>query len=389
MLGNYIAVGLRYLWAHKSYSAINIVGLSCAMACAILSSAYIAEEYRYVNYHENGHRIYRVIREIRRDGDASFSDWVSGGSVVAMRELFPEVEVAARAGATRYTRSWLRAGDVTLSDFFCRADPELLEVFDFGFVRGELRTEPMTAVITESVARKFYGDADPIGETLTLVDAGPMGDYIITGILRDIPKYAYVPIGVLTAAPPTAFVNKEQRIWDGWASDLWGPKGYVRLPEGFQVERVEQALKEVMSRSIPKEMAQKATLHLQPMDEATLYGYGKPGQGSIHTIIFHLMIALIIAAVACANFVNLAVSRTVARAGEIASRKAIGARWSDIVVQFVTEAAVITGVALLLGFVIASFETISGFFGGNLLRPNLLDWRFILGIATAWIGVSL
>ena len=101
MLKNYITVAIRYLWMHKSYAAVNVVGLSCAMACAILVSAYVAEEFRYVNHHENGHRIFRVIREVGRDRDASFNDWVSGGTTVAIRELFPEIEAAARASASQ------------------------------------------------------------------------------------------------------------------------------------------------------------------------------------------------------------------------------------------------------------------------------------------------
>ena len=342
-----------------------------------------------MNYHPNGDRIYRVLREIRYDGGVSYNDWLSGGTTVAIREHFPEIEAAARASASQHTRVWLRAGGKTLSDWFCSADKEILEVFDFEFVRGGLLTSPMTAVVTESVARRFFGDADPIGQTITLVDTGPMGDYKITGILKDIPKYASIRIGVITAAPPSDYVNREARNWEGWVDNLWGPKNYVLLPEGFSTERVEQVLNDVMSRSIPKEMAAKTTIHLLPMSEARLYGEGGPGDGTIHDITFYVMILVIIGAVACANYINLAVARTVARKGEIASRKAIGARARDIILQFVTEACVISAAALVLGFVLASLDSVAGLFGGHLVNANAADWRFIAGNSCALVLISL
>ena len=313
MFRSHFFTAVRSLSQHKAYAAINVVGLACALATAVLVCAMAIEELRYVNYHENGHRIFAVLKEVRHEGGANYSDWVSGGTTVALRNLFPEIEVAARAHASQHTRRWLRAGDKTLSEFFCRADPELLDVFGFDFVRGGLQSAAMTAVVTESVAYRFFGTADPIGKTITLVDAGPIGDYTITGVLKDISHYAFIRIGVVTAAPPTDFVNGNFKTWEGWNDDLWGPKNYVLLPEGFPPETIEQALNDAMVRSVPQEFSEKMTLHLRPMDTIRLHGFGEPGEGTIHTITFFLSIAIIVAAVACANFVNLAVARIVAR----------------------------------------------------------------------------
>ena len=167
LLSNHIICTIRHLWRHRGYAAINVVGLACALACAILVCALAVEELRYVDYHENGHRIFAVFTEIRDDGGTTVSDWAPGGATVAIRELFPEIEAAARAWASQHTRSWLRAGDRTLEEFFCGADPELLDVFGFELVRGEFTSAPMTAVVTESVAVKFFGNADPIGQSMT------------------------------------------------------------------------------------------------------------------------------------------------------------------------------------------------------------------------------
>jgi len=311
---------------------------------------------------------------------------VSGGTTVAVREQFPEV-TAARASASQYTRSWLRVGERTLSDWFCRADPELLEVFGFEVTRGQLRTDAMTAAITESVARKLFGDADPLGQTVTLV--GPMWDFTITGILEDIPKYAYIRLGMVTLAPPSEHVAGRLSEWEGWRGELWGPKNYLLLPEGMGPEPIEAALNRALDRALPAKDAAKMALHLQPMNEARLYGYG-PGQGTIQDLGFFGTITLIVAAVACANFVNLAVARTMARADEIATRKAIGAGWHDIVGQFLTEALLVTAAATVLGAMLASLDPVASVFGWNPVTLHfVIDWHFAASVGALLLVVAV
>jgi putative ABC transport system permease protein len=393
ILRSHLTVALRHLRRHRGYAVINITGLACALACAILVCALTVGELLYVDYYEHGDRIYAVFLEVRHEEESSYDDWAPGGVTVAIREMFPEVEAAARAMMPLGPRSreWLQAGGKTLEEFFVRADPEFLDVFEFGFVRGELSSEPMTAVITESAARRFFGDADPVGQSITYLGERLKGDYRITGILKDIPPHAFVRVGVLTVAPPTSYVSRNISMWEGWRSDFWGPKNYVRLPEGFSPQPVERALNEVLARSVHEGLAEQATLHLRPLNTIRLYGWDVPGfwEGTIHTIIRYLTITLIIAAVACANFVNLSVARTLARSAEIATRKAIGARRFDLVMQSVTEAVVIACFALVLGIALALYRPVAELFGDPLSIAVLSDWRFAAGIAIAVVLIGL
>ncbi|NKB72641.1 MAG: FtsX-like permease family protein [Candidatus Latescibacteria bacterium] len=388
MLWNHITVAVRHLWLHRGYTATNVLGLACAMASVLFLCSLVTEELRYVNYHENGHRIFRVLKEVRGDVRTNYSDWVSGGTTVVVREQFPEV-IAARAYASHGTREWLRVGDQTLQDFSCRADPQLLEVFGFELMHGQLSTDATTAVITESLARKFFGDADPVGQTITMVES--MRDFTITGVLQDIPKYANIRLGLVTAAPRSNYTTRDLQAWEGWLPSLWGPKNYLLLPEGMGPERIEAALNRVLARSLPAEGASKVTLHLQPMDEAHLFGYG-PGQwqGRIQDLGFFGMISLILVAVACANFVNLAVARTTARASEIATRKAIGAGWFDIVGQFLTEAVLVTAAATILGAVFASVDPVTSVLGWNpMTLATLTDWYFAASVGALFLVVAV
>ena len=220
MLRNHFIVALRHLWLHKGHTAANVVGLACAMASVIFLCSYVTEVLRYANYHENGHRIFRVLKEVRYDARTSYSDWVPGGTTVAVREQFPEV-IAARAYASYSTRTWLRVGDQTLQDFSCRADPQLLEVFGCELTRGQLITDATTAVITDALARKFFGDADPVGQTITFVES--TRDFTITGVLQDIPKYANIRLGLVTAAPRSDYTTRDLQAWDGVTPVWWTP----------------------------------------------------------------------------------------------------------------------------------------------------------------------
>ena len=384
-----LRLSLRNLMREKTYGIVSIVGIAVAMACATMVSAYIIEQYRYVNYYEDGHRIYRVLKEVRTDSGSRFGDWVSGGATVALRELFPEeVEISARATVSYFTRRWIRAGKVTLGQFFCRADPELLDVFGFKMIRGHLSSDPMTVIVTEQVATKFFGDEDPIGKVVTLLDAGPMGDYKITGILEDIPKYATLKIDFVTTAPPTDYVVEEQSMWEGWRGDLWGPKNFVRLAEGMSPYPVERVLNEMMRRSIRQEIATKTTLHLQPMTKMRLYGEGGSG-GRIDTVKMYVSITGILIAIACANFLNLAVARTVARSREIASRKALGANRADIFCQFMAEVITIALIALGLGVALTTFAPGADFFGGHLTGADLVEWKLVVAVVAVTLIVGL
>ena len=369
----WLKLSVRNLLREKIYGLVSILGLAIAMTCTILVYTRVMDDYRYVNYHKNGDRIYRVLLKRQNDSGFSVGDWVPGGITVGFREHFPEVELAARATASFFTKNWIRSGDVTLRQFFCRADPELLDMLDFEFVRGGLETSPGTVVVTESVARRFFKDANPIGKVISRL---PGSDYKITGVLKDIPEYAHIRINFLTASTPI----KLDKSWNGWSASLTGPKNYVRLREGSDAVEVEKRLNDLMARSVPVDAVKVGSLHLQPMTRAYLYGeaeFGHADQSKMAYLRFLIVIAIVIIVVASVNFINLAAARTLARSREIATRKAVGAKKIDIVLQFLIESMTVSSVAVLLGLALAALLPVSEFTGirfswGDLSNPNMI-----------------
>lgn len=380
---NNFKLSIRNLMREKVYGLVSIAGLAIAMACAILVCTRVIEDLRYATYYENGDRIYRVLRRTQTDTGFHVIDWTPGGIAVGLREHFPEVEYAARATTSFFSKDWIKSGEITRREFFCFADPELIDMLGFEFIQGRLETFPGTVVVTENAAKRFFKDENPIGKIIT---KQPGSDYKITGVLKDIPKYAHIRIDFLAVStPPNA-----GKSWDGWVPELWGPKNYIMLHEGSNVEEVEKKLNDLMAQSV--DALTPTTLHLQPMTRAYLYGateFGHTGESKMAYLLKLIAIALVIIIVACVNFINLAAARTLSRSREIATRKAMGAEKRDIILQFLTESLTVAFIAAILGLTLASTLPVYHLFGLTFTWQTFENPDMLIGLISIVFLVGL
>lgn len=387
-----VKLAVRNLLRDRTYGVVSIVGLSLALACAILVWARAVEEYRHVEHYRDGDRIYRILRQsVHADGGAAVNDWVNGGATVALR-TFPEVELAARATASLFTRSWHRVGEKTRHLFFCRADPELIELLELSFLKGGLETGAMTAVVTARVAADLFGTTDPIGRTLTLLEGSAAGDYRITGILEEVPPYAHIRIDVMTAAPPSSVVREDYETWSAWNAGLRGPKNYLRLAVGADPTAVEDRLNDVMRRSVPEESSRNRFLRLQPMSRAHLYGeqeFGRHGESPIAYLRLLVLVTIAVVGVACANFVNLSAARIVARTREVATQRALGAGRGQVFARFLVESMVVSLLSLALAYALAVEAPFTRVFGDTLTIASLTNPRILFGMVAIALAVGL
>ena len=167
MLHNYLTITLRNLGRHPGYAVINVLGLATGLATCILIGMFVRYELSVDAWHEKGDRIYRVIRETRSDGDPEFEPRTTGALAIAMRRDFPDVEAAVRVWPTPAKVHY--DGDVFDFDMVA-ADVELFNLFDLPFLRGSPATftDPYFIALTESAARRVFGDDDPIGKSLSI-----------------------------------------------------------------------------------------------------------------------------------------------------------------------------------------------------------------------------
>ena len=348
MLRNYLTVAIRNLMRHKTYSVINTLGLSVGMACGILILLFIQDEFKHASYHPNGHRIFKVWREIKHPaGKSVFKEWHEGKIALAMRDQFPEIQVVGRANASHFTEQWIRVAHKMRREFFVIVDSEFLEAFHYPMVSGDLSAalaQPGSVLITEGAAKRFFGDEDPIGRIVTNVKYDM--DFRITGVMRDIPRYAHLRFDFLTSPHHPQASERFRRSWDH------SNKIYLMLPEGHSHLKLESKLRDFYARHMDEDVAGENILRLRPVSREYLYGLsgGQPRIGQIHQLALFGVAVLLIA---CINFMNLATARSADRAKEVGMRKVVGAFRRQLIVQFQGESILLSLMALVFAYGLA------------------------------------
>ena len=237
MLKSYFTVAARQLVKQKLYSAINIIGLAVGLACCLLIALYVRHELSFDRHYQNADRIYRISRDFLFDDGRERQRLAANAPVVAeLLELdFPEIEQTARIYCCG---SILAAGpDGAYFEDAYLADNEIFELLDFEWLRGDpagALVEPYTMVVTESAARRYFGDSDPIGETLLIENQWPAR---ITGVLRDLPDNTHLQFRILISLPTTVAAFGPDFV-EGWSSNNFHT--YVMLEPGADIASIEQ-----------------------------------------------------------------------------------------------------------------------------------------------------
>jgi putative ABC transport system permease protein len=352
MLKNYLKIALRNLFRHKGYSFINIAGLAVAIACCLLIGFYVIDELGYDRFHKNADRIYRVAAERRRNDDVRLSAWSPVPMGPALQEEIPEV-----TKAVRFWRAFQPVISYEEKHFrekkFYFTDPSILEVFSFELIEGNPASalaSPGNVVITESSAKKYFGEKVPVGKTLRYVGfPADSVSLVVTGVLRDLPHNSQFEFDFLASL---VGVETENDNW-GSTKPIWT---YVLLPENYPPNHLESKLSDFVTRHFNSANSfDSRILHLEALSDVHLYsryeGGFKPPSDITYVYLFSA-IGFFILLIACINFMNLATARSLKRAREVGMRKVLGAHRSQLVRQFLGEAFLFGGLAALLSLVL-------------------------------------
>ncbi|MCI0695038.1 ABC transporter permease [candidate division KSB1 bacterium] len=352
MFKNYLKIALRNLLRQKGYSFINIAGLAVGMACCLLIIFYVQDELSYDRFHENAERFYRVAAERHRNTDVRWSAWSPVPMGPALRAEIPEV-----TEAIRFWRAFQPVISYEDKHFrekkFYFTDPAVFAVFSFELSKGDRATAlaaPGTVVITETSAKKYFGAADPIGKTLRYVGyPADTVNLVVTGVLRDLPHYTQFEFDFLASL---LGVETEQDNW-GSTKPIWT---YVLLPENYSPNLLESKLPAFVERHFTSaNSSDSRILHLEPLRDIHLYSRYEGGfksKSDIAYVYLFSAIGFFILLIACINFMNLATARSLKRAREVGMRKVLGAQRAQLVKQFLGEAFLLGGLALLLALVL-------------------------------------
>ncbi|QEC52992.1 putative ABC transport system permease protein [Anseongella ginsenosidimutans] len=365
MLKNYFKIAIRSLVNQRGYFLINIAGLSVGITCCLLIFQYVAFEYSFDDFNENAPNLYRVNVTTVSSGDDPNTTPTFGWAMAPMMaqetpevmrfaRLHPEYDNAIVSNPTQPAKAFEEEG-------VYYADPAFLQMFSYPLISGDpslALTEPETIILSESVAKKYFGSKDPMGQTLD-VRGWISGKFRVSGIFRDIPVNSHLQFDILL--PMADLLQKSQQYKDpisGW--DWKNFITYVQLHPEINVAAVEQKFTDVILENKEADWRPTKTtanVNLQPVWDIHLnkdIAAPKATMGSYRTVYFFIIIGLITLLIALVNYINLATARALNRAREVGVRKAIGAGKKQLIIQFLCESVVTLLIATTLGISLAA-----------------------------------
>ncbi|MFC1620052.1 ABC transporter permease [Candidatus Neomarinimicrobiota bacterium] len=363
MFISYLKIDLRSAIRHKLYSLINVLGLAIGVTACIIILLYVQDEFSYDRWNSRAEHIYRVVRDGAFQGEAYQSAQTSSMLATTMAEEFPEVEAATRF-RTIGGFPVLRYGDKAFSEERVTfADSSIFDVFDLQLIRGDTKTalnQPNSIILSESTARRYFGDEDPMGKIMT---SDKVNQRIVTGVYQDIPRNSHFHYDGLVSFVTSA--SSRSTLWFNHFIYT-----YIVLKEGADWRETEAKLADLVRKYVGPEIeqamgmswdrmqAEGSAYHmiLQPLTDIHLKSHmlGEiEANGNITYVNIFAVIAVFILLLACINFMNLATARSVSRAKEVGIRKVAGSYRSSLIGQFLSESVVLTllAVALAVGLV--------------------------------------
>lgn len=375
LFGNYFKVARRGLYRNKAFSAINISGLAIGLASAIVLLLWIRNELSYDQFHKNRDRVYQVLTRTPYDG-RKVVNW--GTAPV----LAPVIQTAYHREVDTVVRmSWVgafifSAGDKHLQTQGCTTDPGFFELFSFPLLKGDPATAlkgPRSLVLTEKLAKKLFGNDDPMGR-IVRVDSTP--GFIVTAILKDLPPNTRFTFEYLL---PWSYMREVH--WDVPNWKINNAETYVLLHPGVTEEMANKSMRMIIHEHAPEVNAE---LFLHPMRKWRLYSNFEDGRltgGEINFVRMLGFIAAFILLIACINYMNLSTARSIRRAREVGIRKVVGAGRGSLIGRFLGESILIAFLAaiLALGIVALTLPWFRQLVDTHLTVPWADPWFWIAG----------
>jgi putative ABC transport system permease protein len=342
MIKNYIKTTLRSLLKNRSYSFLNIAGLAIGVACASLIFLWVQDELTFNHNFAKRATLYKIYENQTYNGKISTFFGTPGPMAKAMKAEIPGIKNAARMSGDGGQLFVL--GDKSITENGNYADAEIFSMLRLPFVKGSddgAFRELHSVVISEKMAKVFFGDADPMGKSLRLNN---IDDYTVTGVFKDLPENATYQFQWLAPIQNVDHTQPWMTVWGAnWVRTL------VELEPNANVAAVNKALEHYITSKTQK--TNTTVCFLFGMNDWNLHNNftnGKMDGGKIQYVNLFSFIAWIILLIACINFMNLSTARSEQRAKEVGVRKVMGAGKGKLVGQFIGEAVIMSFISVLV-----------------------------------------
>lgn len=359
MIKNFLKNSIRNMKKQSGYMALNMAGLSIGLTCFLLISLYVIHELSYDRFHSNYENIYRL-KVVGRMAGGELNQGITAAPMAqAMLNDYPEVIRAARV---RGMGDWLIGyGENKFNeDGVLFADSTFFDVLDFRFLKGDPSTalvRPRSMVMTEEYARKYFGDAEPLGQQVT-VEADTVL-YTVTGVIQNVPDNSHIKFDILASLSSyPGMANSQFWISHNFYTYIVvsDDTNIEALQEKFQemvIKYVGPQLQEVTGQSIAdfRNAGNDFSYVMEPLKDIHLKGatqYCLEPPGSLSTVYIFAVIAFLVLVIAIINYVNLATAKSAGRAREVGIKKVSGASKGGLFLQFISESVVIAAIAVLI-----------------------------------------
>jgi putative ABC transport system permease protein len=348
MLQNYFKIALRSLWRHKGFSILNITGLAVGMAAFFLIYQYVRFERSYDDAVTKRDRIYRLVSDLKSSAETLHWSSTSMPMAINLKADYPEIEEIVRLSRNGMI---LKRGDVKFEEqATVFADSSLFSIFDFPLLQGDPVTalkEPFSVVLSESTAKKYFGDTNPIGQTMLFSDSGFNAK--VTGVMKDLPENSTIRADLFVS------MSTRKRFRDS-LDYRWGNfnlTSYLLLKPGADPAGLQAQFKPFIQRHEGDKLKAQGEDHVLSLEKLKATYWSTRGgfvNGSTRNVYVFSIIGLFILLIACINFVNLTTARSAERAKEVGIRKVVGAGRLQLARQFLGESILIS----LIAFVFAT-----------------------------------
>jgi len=366
MIKNYFKIAWRNLLRNKSYAFLNVFGLAVGLACFILISLYVSNEWSYDKFHDNFEHIYRITESMEVEGVEETYASTYSALAPALQFSFEEIDAITHV----HPVSSLIIGPENQKyqeESILMVDSTFFEIFSFELISGDPANalkQPLTMVITPSIAQKFFGDENPVGRTLTVKDSRGSLDFEITGLVQTPPQNSHIQFEYLLSYESL----QTMRPWE-YNVQYYPPMyTYALVNDKEKLSRIEAGLADFTLSYYGNETGYQNSFGFQEFGSIYLTSNLQNELSTNFNITYLYLfgaISVFILLIACINFMNLATARSLKRAREVGMRKTLGAIRSQLVSQFLSEAVIMATLGLFFGVLLVEaflpyFNSISG-----------------------------
>ena len=365
---NYIKQSFRDIKKRPLHFLTNLSGLSIAFAVFMLIMLFVINEFNFDKFNTNGQRIYRI------EGDGENQVPLAISRIA--KKTFPEIEKAAVIKS--FNNPWIRYN----SDFFeiddlCFTENSFFEIFTIPFVKGNSKTalkEPYTIVLSESVAKKIFGDKDPVGQQVNFKN---QDYYTVTGVIKDLPDFQ------LPAKAFASFKSVEDRYRLGDDTWNWGLVSYVMLKENNNAKQLESKMDKFFG-SMERFSAVEMNLKLRPFNSIYLAtdtsANDETKHGNLYLLIVLCIVGVLIILIASINFINLTISLRLKKMQELAVKRILGGSRASVFIQYMVDSVIlcVSSVIVALLFVLLFFNAYENLIGRQLNIDQFLNFKYVL-----------